>query len=343
MESKTKILLIYTGGTIGMVKDSQTGHLVPFDFKQIIEQVPELSQFDLLIESVSFDQPIDSSNMSPKVWVDIVDIIEENYFTYDGFVILHGSDTMAYTASALSFMIENLAKPIIITGSQLPIGVIRTDGKENLVTAIEIAASKKNNLPKINEVAIYFEYRLYRGNRSHKNNAEQFEAFISPNYPILAEAGVNISYNSMVLLETPSKPVQFHKMLDSSVVVLTLFPGITEDVVSGILAIKSIKAIILHTFGSGNAMMEEWFVKLLLNGIQNGIHIVNVTQCETGTVKQGHYETSSALEKIGVISGKDITLEAAIVKLMLLLPKKLNQQAFKLAFETSMAGEISLE
>jgi L-asparaginase len=343
MERKTKILLIYTGGTIGMVKDSQTGHLVPFDFKQILEQVPELSQFDLIIESVSFDHPIDSSNMSPKVWVDLVDIIEKNYFTYDGFVILHGSDTMAYTASALSFMIENLAKPIIITGSQLPIGVIRTDGKENLVTAIEIAASKNGNLPVINEVAIYFEYRLYRGNRSHKNNAEQFEAFVSPNYPILAEAGVNISYNNMVLQGASSKPVQFHKALDSSVVVLTLFPGITEDVVSGILAIKSIKSVILHTFGSGNAMMEEWFVNSLSKGIQNGIHIVNVTQCETGMVKQGHYQTSSALEKIGVVSGKDITLEAAIAKLMILLPQKLNHQAFKFAFETAIAGEISLQ
>jgi L-asparaginase len=343
MGKKTRILLIYTGGTIGMVKDVQTGQLIPFDFKQIIEQVPELNQFDLDIHSIGFETPIDSSNMSPSIWVKLVTMIEENYATVDGFVILHGSDTMAYTASALSYMIENLDKPIIITGSQLPIGVIRTDGKENLVTAIEIAAAKKNNQSIVNEVAIYFEYRLFRGNRSHKNNAEHFDAFISPNYPILAEAGVDISFNYKVLNNPSNLPIKFHKILDASIAILNLFPGITQQVVDGILSIQNLKAIVLHTFGSGNAMTEKWFINSLQKAITNGLHIVNVTQCETGMVKQGHYETSSALEKIGVISGKDITLEAAIAKLMHLLPKQLSKPMFKQAMETNLAGEMEAE
>ena len=343
MENKTKILLIYTGGTIGMVKDASTGQLVPFDFKQIIEQVPELNDFDLNIHSIGFEKPIDSSNMSPSIWVQLATLIEENYPTYDGFVILHGSDTMAYTASALSFMVENLSKPIIITGSQLPIGVIRTDGKENLVTAIEIAAAKKNNQSIVNEVAIYFEYRLYRGNRSHKNNAEHFDAFISPNYPILAEAGVNISYQFAALKPPSNDPIKFNKILDSSVAVLNLFPGITEEVVNGILSIKTLKALVLHTFGSGNAMTDKWFLISLQKAIAAGLHILNVTQCETGMVKQGHYETSSALEKIGVISGGDMTLEASLTKLMYLLPKQLDAKSFKENMQRSIAGEITTD
>src|ERR1700758_2578872 len=291
-----KILLIYTGGTIGMMQDAKTGSLRPFDFKSLTKQVPELSRFNLDLHSVSFKKPIDSSNMHPRVWVELADIIEKNYNKYDGFVVLHGSDTMAYTASALSFMLENLKKPVILTGSQLPIGIIRTDGKENLITAIEIAAAKnKQGKPLVPEVAIYFEYELFRGNRTLKYNSAHFDAFQSPNYPQLAEAGVSISYNFSAIGKTNNKKLVVHKNLDNDIVVLNLFPGISKKITQAVLNIRGIKAIVLHSFGAGNAPTDDWFIAYLSYAISKGIIIYNVTQCLEGRVIQGKYETSSEL------------------------------------------------
>jgi L-asparaginase len=338
-----KILLIYTGGTIGMMQDAKTGTLRPFDFKSLTKQVPELSRFNLDLHSVSFKKPIDSSNMHPRVWVELVDIIEKNYSKYDGFVVLHGSDTMAYTASALSFMLENLSKPVILTGSQLPIGIIRTDGKENLITAIEIAAAKnKQGKALVPEVAIYFEYELFRGNRTFKYNSAHFDAFQSPNYPVLAEAGVEIIYNTNYIAKASTKKLIVHKHLDNDIIVLNLFPGISKKITETILHAKGVKAVVLHSFGAGNAPTDDWFIALLKQTIDKGIIIYNVTQCPEGHVIQGKYETSSALQKIGVISGQDITLEAAITKLMFLLAQKLPLPKIKNQLSQNLRGEITL-
>jgi L-asparaginase len=337
-----KILLIYTGGTIGMMQDARTGALKPFNFKHLTKQVPELNRFQLELHSVSFKKPIDSSNMHPRVWVEIAEIIEKNYDEYDGFVILHGSDTMAYTASALSYMLENLSKPVILTGSQLPIGIIRTDGKENLVTAIEIAAAKdKHGKPLVPEVAIYFEYELFRGNRTLKYNSEHFDAFVSPNYPVLAEAGVHLSYNHAAIAKPTGKKLHVHKELDNDILVLTLFPGISKKITQALLESPGIKAVVLHTFGAGNAPTDVWFIDLLRAAIERGVIIFNVTQCAEGRVIQGKYETSSLLEKTGVIGGADITLEAAVTKLMFLLGQKLPLRKIKNLLDTDLRGEIS--
>ena len=338
-----KILLIYTGGTIGMMQDAKTGSLRPFNFKSLTKQVPELSRFNLDLHSVSFKKPIDSSNMHPRVWVELADIIEKNYTQYDGFVILHGSDTMAYTASALSFMLQNLSKPVILTGSQLPIGIIRTDGKENLITAIEIAAAKnKQGKALVPEVAIYFEYELFRGNRTFKYNSAHFDAFQSPNYPPLAEAGVEIIYNTNYIAKASTKKLSVHKHLDNDIVVLNLFPGISKKITESILHAPGIKAVVLHSFGAGNAPTDDWFITLLKQTIAKGIIIYNVTQCPEGHVIQGKYETSSTLQKIGVISGQDITLEAAITKLMFLLGQKLPLAKIKKQLAQNLRGEITL-
>ena len=337
-----KILLIYTGGTIGMMQDARTGTLKPFNFKHLTKQVPELNRFKLELHSVSFRKPIDSSNMHPRIWVELAETIEQNYNDYDGFVILHGSDTMSYTASALSFMLENLNKPVILTGSQLPIGIIRTDGKENLITAIEIAAAKgKNGKPLVPEVAIYFEYELYRGNRTLKYNAEHFDAFKSPNYPVLAEAGVNINYNFNAIAHATSKKLAVHKELDNDILVFNLFPGISKKITQSVLGASGVKAIVLHTFGAGNAPTEDWFIDLLQKQIEKGVIVYNVTQCLEGRVIQGKYQTSAQLQKIGVVSGEDITLEAAVTKLMFLLGQKLPPQKIKNLLGVSLRGEIS--
>lgn len=341
MTNNSKILLIYTGGTIGMIKDFETGALKAFNFNELLQKIPELRLLEHSIETVSFEEPMDSSNMNTQYYLKIATIIEDNYNNYDGFVVLHGSDTMSYSASALSFILENLNKPIIYTGSQLPIGDLRTDAKENLITSIQLAGLKKNGKSVINEVGLYFEYKLYRANRTTKINAEHFQAFASLNYPALAESGVHLAVNESIL-KRPNrrKKLKVHKDLDSNVMVLKLFPGINQQVIQQIINIDNIKGIILETYGSGNACNEDWFINLIEEAVQKGILIVNVTQCIGGSVAMGHYETSTRLKQLGVISGKDITTEAAVAKMMYLLPKELSPKVFKTIYETSLRGEL---
>ena len=333
MSQKKSILLIYTGGTIGMVKGADSS-LKPFDFEKLMAEIPELKKFDIEISAIAFKKPIDSSNMNPKTWMYLANLIGQNYKHYDGFVILHGSDTMAYTASALSFLLEDLCKPVILTGSQLPIGIRRTDAKENLITAIEIAAS--GNTP---EVCVYFEYKLLRGNRTVKVNAEHFEAFDSPNFPALAKAGVYIKYNQKASCSIEN-PLKVHEQMSASIALLKLYPGIPQEVVKAILN-SNCKGIVLETFGSGNASTHSEFLSILESAIHNGKIILNISQCLAGAVSQGFYETSSQLEKIGVISGKDMTTEAALTKMMFLLAQDLPTEELKTQLTCSLRGELS--
>jgi L-asparaginase len=342
MTKKSKVILIYTGGTIGMMEDAKSGHLIPFDFKQLQKQIPELNRFDIELSSIPFEHPMDSSNMQPAIWIQLAKLIEKYYSKADGFVILHGSDTMSFTASALSFLLENLNKPVILTGSQLPIGTLRTDGKENLITAIEIAAAKENNKSIVTEVCIYFESQLYRGNRTHKFNSEHFKAFQSANYPILAQAGVSIHYKQNALKKANNKPLKVHTSLDANIAILKLFPGITQNVVQAILNAKGIKAVILETFGSGNASTEKWFIDAIKKAIDKGIIILNVTQCNAGAVQHGKYATSAGLAKAGVIAGADITTEAAVAKLMFLLANTSTKKEIEKLLITDLRGEITV-
>ncbi|CAG5018936.1 L-asparaginase 1 [Dyadobacter sp. CECT 9275] len=318
------VLVIYTGGTLGMVYDVKDKQLVPFNFDQIIQRVPEIARLDFEITFLTLAQPIDSSNMTPQIWLEIAHIISQHYQIYDSFVILHGTDTMAYTASALSFLLEGLNKPVILTGAQLPIGVARSDARENFITALEIAAATLDNgNPVISEVCIYFNSKLLRGNRSKKQESSDFNAFHSENYPHLANAGVRIDYNfPFITPYNPETTLTVQPVMDTQVAFLKMFPGIHERVVFSILGIEGLKGVVLETYGAGNATTEKWFLDAVGNAIDRGIVIFNVSQCDGGRVTQGQYQTSKFLKDAGVVSGSDITAEAAITKMMYVFGKQ---------------------
>ncbi len=341
MNERPSILILNTGGTIGMVLDPGTGALKPFDFENLFEQLPTLRLFNYHIDNHCFDPLIDSSNMNPESWKQIVEVIEARYEDYDGFVILHGSDTMAYTASALSFMLQNLNKPVILTGSQLPLGMIRTDGRENLLTAVEIAAAREDDTPLVPEVCIYFENQLFRGNRTHKFNAQNFEAFRSFNYPPLAQVGVVIEYNRNAILRPNFRKLKVYKELDTRVSVLKLFPGITRATVEAIIGTPGLRALVLETFGSGNAPTAPWFIEQIERAIKMGIIVLNITQCQVGSVEMGKYETSIPLKEAGVISGRDMTAEAALTKLMHVLAHHPSPPETREILMKSMVGEMT--
>lgn len=341
---RASILIIYTGGTIGMIHNADTGALESFNFDHLLSHVPELKQLNIDIDSITFDPPIDSSDMEPELWSRIVSIIEKNYDQYDGFVILHGTDTMSFTASALSFMLEDLMKPVILTGSQLPIGALRTDGKENLITAIEIAAAKDvDGNPMVPEVCVFFHEKLMRGNRTTKINSESFGAFGSNNYPNLAKAGTDIQFFTRNIRKyVPGLKLKAHHEYNSNIVIFSLFPGIQQEVVEKLLNAKELKGIIFRTYGAGNAPQKKWLVDALTKATAEGKIIINITQCAGGSVHMERYETGLQLLEAGVISGKDSTVEAALTKLMYLLGKNLPVEEVRRRMSKSFAGEISV-
>ncbi|MFE7087755.1 asparaginase [Sphingobacterium spiritivorum] len=335
------IFIIYTGGTIGMVKDEQTGSFVPFDFELIARNLPDLSRLNYKLTVHSFTPIIDSSNMNPTVWIEMANIVKQNYEHYDGFVILHGSDTMAFSASVLSFMLEGLQKPVILSGSQLPIGEIRTDARENLMTALEIASAQVNGTSLIQEVCILFDNKLFRGNRSFKYNSAKFEAFRSPNYPVLVEAGIHLKYNNEALLDNRYKQFILHTKLDDRVAVLKLFPGMNANTIRTILN-SDVRSIVMETFGSGNTTTDEWFLDLLKDAIDKGKNILNISQCKVGSVELGRYETSQGLKSIGVLNGYDMTFEAAVTKLMYLQGEFEDQKDVAYWIEKDIRGELTV-
>ena len=339
----TSILLIYTGGTIGMKIDPQTQALAPFDFSHIMEEVPELKKFGYKLDSYSFDPVIDSSDADIPFWQELVRIIEINYNKYDGFVVLHGTDTMSYTASALSFMLENLGKPVIFTGSQLPIGMLRTDGKENLISSIEIAAAKDDEeRALVPEVCIYFENQLYRGNRTNKYNAENFRAFRSANYPVLADVGIHIRFNpDLIRYPKWGKDFKVHYDMDPNVAIVKIVPGMSVNNISILNKVEGLRAVILETFGSGNAPTNGKFIDAVRQLVDNGIIVVNVSQCHAGRVDMDAYATGIALKKIGVVSGEDSTIEAALAKLYFLLGKYPDNNDVRVNMSKNIRGEIS--
>ena len=340
----SKVLLIYTGGTIGMGRNGKTGALEPLQFDQLSKQMPEMEQVSAEIDVHQFAPPIDSSDMTPQLWAHLVKIIADGYDRYDGFVILHGTDTMAYTASALSFMLENLTKPVILTGSQLPIGQLRTDGKENLITSIEIASAKHDDgRPIVPEVCIYFSGKLLRGNRSTKINADGFNAFDSFNYPHLADAGVNIVYHEEYIMKPDyDKPMTPHFVLDPNVVVFTLFPGIQDNIVRHVLDAPELRAIVMRSYGSGNAPQRPWLMKMLSEASNRGVNIINISQCAEGTVEMARYDTGYQLKNAGVISGYDSTVESAVTKLMHLQGHYADSKVVRIKMNENLRGEITL-
>ena len=340
---KSKILVIYTGGTIGMMLNQETQALEPFPFDDIYVHLPMLRLVDANISVKEMLPLIDSSDTNPDFWVRLATLIDEHYKDFDGFVVLHGTDTMAYTASALCFLLENLSKPVILTGSQLPLGVMRTDGRENILNSIEIAAAKKEGKPRVPEVCIYFENALLRGNRAYKDNAEHFNAFHSANYPKLAEVGVHVKYNDSFIRPTTDYLLKLHTQIDENIAILKLYPGITKKAMRSVFNTEGLRAVILETFGSGNAPSHPEFIAILKEAVQKGIVIVNVTQCKGGgTVEIGRYGVSLLLKKIGVVSGHDITTEAAVAKLMYLLGEGLSNEEVKHYMAVSLRGEISV-
>ncbi len=340
LDPHESVLIIYTGGTFGMVMD-EDGALAPFNFGRVIERIPELRSLELKLTVISFPEPRDSSNINSKDWQDMAYIIFENYSQYDGFVILHGTDTMAYTASALSYMLDGLNKPVILTGAQIPIGYIRSDARENLITALEIASKKENGFPIISEVCIYFNYFLLRGNRSQKIRSSTFAAFQSKNYPYLAESGIDIEFrNNYLLPHNPKAKLKIKNKLDENVVILKMFPCISEAVVKSFFSIKGLRGVVLESYGSGNTINHPWFLKLVEKAIKNGIIVFNVSQCSGGEVIMGRYETSKKLKDIGVVSGGDITTEAAVTKLMFVLGNETNIDKVRKRLEIPLIGEM---
>lgn len=339
---KTKILLIYTGGTIGMAKDYETASLKPFDFDNLLKHIPELSLIDSDISFTGFEKPIDSSDMNPEHWKELAQIVKDNYEKYDGFVILHGTDTMAYSASALSFMLNGLQKPVIFTGSQLPVGDLRTDAKENLITSIHFASLKKDGKSEIREVCIYFEYKLLRANRTTKISAENFDAFASPDYPDLAESGIRLDVRSHVLrFEDENIPFSINTQLDSRLGLMKIFPGMSREFIEAVFSASNLKAMIIEAFGSGNIFSDEWFKNLLRKKAKEGLLFIINTQCAGGMVEIGRYETSEIFQEINAINGYDLTTEASVVKTIYLLGQNLSAQEFKVQFELDLKGELS--
>lgn len=344
MTYANRVLLIYTGGTIGMNRNPRTGALEPFNFEHLLNNVPELEQFDVEISTFQFSPPIDSSDMSPRLWIDLTHIIANNYNNYDGFVILHGTDTMAYTASALSYMLENLTKPVILTGSQLPIGQLRTDGKENLITSIEIAAAKHHDgTAMVPEVGIYFNGHLMRGNRTTKQSADNFNAFESFNYGHLVDAGVSIDYHERrILMPDYTKPMVPHFQMDPSVIVFTIFPGIQEELVRHIITSPTLRSIVMRTYGSGNAPQYPWLIDALKEASSHGKVVVNISQCMAGKVEMNRYDTGYQLKAAGVLSGYDSTVESAVTKLMFLQAVYTDSHQVRNYMTRSIRGEISI-
>ena len=340
---KSSILIIYTGGTIGMKTDEATGALVPFDFSGIYEEFPSLKRLNVDIEVLTMQPVIDSSNVAPHNWIELATILRDNYARYDGFVVLHGTDTMSYTASALSFMLENLAKPVVFTGSQIPIGVLRTDGRENLITAIEIAGARCDGRPVVPEVSLYFQNRLFRANRTTKRSAEALSAFRSYNYPPLAEVGVNIAYNLPAILHPTevSPQLRIATRLADGIEVVKLFPGLGENILRAMLSAPGLRAVVLETFGAGNAPTNEWFIRVLKEAIGRGIIILNITQCGGGKVSMELYETGLRLQEIGVLCGHDMTTEAAVTKLMYVLGLGLPDDRTRALLRRPLRGEFT--
>jgi len=332
-----KICLIYTGGTIGM-KQNPNGKLAPVDFDQLRVSIPALALLPIDLDVVTVDNPVDSSEMQPEGWIDLVERIEKHYQDYDGFVLLHGTDTMAYTASALSFLIQGLKKPIIMTGSQLPVGVLRTDATENLLSALEFASMERDGEALIQEVCIYFEYKLCRGNRAYKRSSNEFDAFSSPNYPALAESGVRMSVHEELLWKSSESILRFQKKVDASVGVVTLYPGLDF---TKLPVLDDWKVVLLRTFGAGNAPNTPAFIHFLQRCEEGGVQIINTSQCVSGRIVPGLYDSSSALEQFKTLSAKDMTFESALVKVMVLLGRNLSGDEFAVKFSESLSGECS--